>query len=214
MVMFLNVVGLSGLTYKSLVDERCGMSTLEAAVTWSKEVFLPYGPAGLFGLAFIESTFFPVPPDVLLIPLVLASPESALFLAGVTTLGSVAGAIVGYFLGKKGGRPVMEWMVSERNLERVEDYYDRYGVLAIGIAGFSPIPYKVFTVTSGAFDMDLPAFTIVSTLSRGARFYAEAIVLMLWGDQVVGFLQNYFGPLSLVVAVAIAAAYFVWKEWL
>ncbi|MDY6771454.1 MAG: VTT domain-containing protein [Candidatus Nanohaloarchaea archaeon] len=188
--------------------------SLASVVEWTRQTFMPLGPLGLFVLAFIESSFFPVPPDVLLIPLVLASPHQALLLAAIATAGSVTGAMFGYELGRRGGRPVLERMVSQRNIDRVEGYYDRYGALAVGFAGFSPVPYKVFAVSSGTFEMDLPTFVTVSTLSRGARFFAEAILFMLYGEEIMSFFETYFGPLTLVAAGLAVAGYVVWKQWL
>ncbi len=188
------------------------MSVLESATVWTKEVFLSFGWVGLFAVAFMESSVFPVPPDVLLIPLALASPELALFFAAVTTLGSVLGAIFGYYLGQKGGRPLLDWMIEDQHVEIVENYYDKHGSWAVGVAGFSPIPYKVFTVTSGMLNMDLKAFTAVSTLSRGARFFIEAAVIMLWGESIVAFLKTYFGYATLILAVLGIGVYFLWKK--
>lgn len=187
---------------------------LEQAIEWTREVFMPFGPFGLFVLAFIEASFFPVPPDVLLIPLVIASPEMALFLAAIATVGSVTGAVVGYEAGRRGGRPVMNEIVSDRNIRRVEEYYNRYGVFAVGVAGFSPVPYKVFAISSGVFEMDLKSFVAVSTLSRGARFFAVAGLFMLYGEQILGFVEAYFGTLSLLLAGAAVVAYVIWKQWL
>lgn len=190
------------------------MSVTDSLISWTKNVFLPLGPLGLFITAFIESTFFPIPPDVLLIPLVLADPGSWWFLGAVTTLGSVLGAGAGYYMGYRGGRPLMEKMVSERNIERVESYYDEYGILAVGIAGFSPVPYKVFTVTSGVFKLSFPGFIVVSTVSRGARFFLIAGILGFYGEQVVTVIETYLGPLSVVIAAVIVIAYIVWKRYL
>jgi membrane protein YqaA with SNARE-associated domain len=190
------------------------MSVTDSLIAWTKNVFLPLGPLGLFITAFIESTFFPIPPDVLLIPLVLADPGSWWFLGAVTTLGSVLGAAAGYYMGYRGGRPLMEKMVSERNIERVESYYDEYGILAVGIAGFSPVPYKVFTVTSGVFQLNVPGFIVVSTVSRGARFFLIAGILGFYGEQVVTVIETYLGPISVIVAGLIVVAYIIWKQYL
>ncbi|MDY6788584.1 MAG: YqaA family protein, partial [Candidatus Nanohaloarchaea archaeon] len=173
------------------------MSMLESATSWTKQFFMSFGWAGLFLLAFVESSFFPIPPDVLLIPMALASPQSALILAAITTLGSVLGAVFGYFLGQKGGRPVLDWLVEDEHVEMVEAYYERHGSWAVGVAGFSPIPYKVFTVASGMMNMDLKSFTAVSVLSRGARFFLEALIIMMWRESIVAFLKTYFGYVTL-----------------
>ncbi|XGI83335.1 YqaA family protein [Halorutilales archaeon Cl-col2-1] len=178
----------------------------------SREIFVSFGALGLFVLAFIESSFFPIPPDVVLIPLAVASPESAVFYGVVTTIGSVAGAVFGYYAGYKGGRPLLEATVDDEKMELVEDYYDEYGVAAVGIAGLSPIPYKVFTLSSGAFRMDLRGFILVSVVSRGARFIGVAVLLSLYGEEILGFIEGSFGVLTIGFGVIAAAAYVVWKK--
>lgn len=187
---------------------------LDTLVTWTREIVVSFGAVGLFALAFVESMFFPIPPDVALIPLALTTPELALFYAFVATLGSVMGAIAGYEVGRKGGRPVLERMVSERNIRRVEDYYDDYGVLAVGVAGFTPIPYKVFTLSSGAFKLNRAGFILVSILSRGGRFFLEAILILLYGEAIVSFIRGAFGIITLLAAAGLVTAYIVWKQYL
>ncbi|MDY6778042.1 MAG: YqaA family protein [Candidatus Nanohaloarchaea archaeon] len=179
----------------------------------TEQFFQSLGPFGLFLLAFIESSFFPIPPDILLIPMVLAAPSSWIYLAAITTIGSVLGAFVGYMIGLRGGRPALDYFISRKNVERAEEYYDRYGILAVGIAGFSPVPYKVFTITSGAFRMDMRGFLAVSILSRGLRFFTVALLVRVWGREVVRFLHSYFGPVSLFLGMAVAAVYIVWKRY-
>lgn len=186
---------------------------LDGVVAWTRELVVSFGAVGLFALAFVESMFFPIPPDVALIPLALTTPELALFYAFVTTLGSVGGAIAGYEVGRKGGRPVLERMVSDRNISRVERYYDEYGVLAVGVAGFTPIPYKVFTLSSGAFRLNRAGFVLVSVVSRGARFFLEAVLIMLYGEAIVSFITGTFGILTLLVAAGLVTAYIVWKQY-
>jgi len=179
----------------------------------TQDIFLSFGALGLFVIAFVESIFFPIPPDVVLLPLAVATPELALFYAAVATAGSVMGAIVGYWFGAKGGRPVLEKVASDRNIDRVEDYYDRYGVMAVGIAGFTPIPYKVFAISSGTFKLDMTGFLVASTLSRGARFFLIGGLIWWKGEQIMAFLDGSFGILTLAVAAAAVGAYIVWKRY-
>jgi undecaprenyl-diphosphatase len=179
----------------------------------TQDIFLSFGALGLFVIAFVESIFFPIPPDVVLLPLAVATPELALFYAAVATAGSVMGAIVGYWFGAKGGRPVLEKVASDRNIDRVEDYYDRYGVMAVGIAGFTPIPYKVFAISSGTFKLDMTGFLVASTLSRGARFFLIGGLIWWKGEQIMAFIDGSFGILTLAVAAAAVGAYIVWKRY-
>ncbi len=180
----------------------------------TQELFLSMGALGLFVIAFIESVFFPIPPDVVLLPLAVTTPDLALFYAAVATAGSVMGAVVGYWFGYKGGRPLLEKVASDRNIDRAEAYYDRYGVMAVGVAGFTPIPYKVFAISSGTFKLDMKGFIAVSVVSRGGRFFLEAALIMLYGEQIVAFLESRFGVATLVAGIGVVAAYVVWKKYL
>lgn len=201
-------------TYKNTASAYRRMEFVDTVMNGTQELFLSFGVLGLFIIAFLESVFFPIPPDVVLLPLAVATPDAALFYALVATLGSVMGAVVGYWFGYKGGRPLLDNMASERNVERVERYYDEYGVLAVGIAGFTPIPYKVFAISSGTFKLDMKGFLLASVLSRGGRFFLEAALIMLYGEQIMSFLHGSFGVLTIAVAVAAVAAYVVWKKYL
>jgi len=115
-------------------------------VDWTIAILEPYGSAGLFLLAFIESSFFPVPPDMLLIGLALLAPADAILYGVIATVGSVMGGIFGYWIGFKVGEPVLERFVKKEHIENVHDYFNRYEAWAVGIAGLTPIPYKVFTI--------------------------------------------------------------------
>lgn len=188
------------------------MSIVENLIEWSKQIFLPYGEFGLFLIAFMESSFFPIPPDIILIPLCLFNPSLALYFALICTIGSIIGAIAGYFIGLKGGRPVLLKIVSDHKVQKVEKYFSKYGAWAVGIAGFSPIPYKIFTITSGIMRLNFPKFLIASFLSRGGRFFLEAIVIMFWGQQLLDFMINYFEIFTIGVIVGIIGLYLVYKK--
>ena len=119
---------------------------------WAFGLIQQYGMAGLFGVAFIESSFFPVPPDVLVIALLLTpDAPSPFWVATVCTVGSVLGAGFGWIVGAYGGYPLMHRLFKEEKVRAVERLYNRYGVYTIFIAAFTPIPYKVFTIASGVF---------------------------------------------------------------
>ena len=158
-------------------------STLyEKAMHWARH---PKAPWFLGGLSFAESSFFPVPPDVMLAPMSLAKPDKAWYYASLTTITSVLGGILGYFIG------VFAFDVIEPILHNY-GYYDRYelaknwfetwGFWAIFLAGFSPIPYKVFTIASGVVGMAFLPFVIASFVGRGLRFFMVA-GLMAWGGE-------------------------------
>lgn len=141
----------------------------------------------LAGLSFAESSFFPVPPDVMLAPMTLARPTDGFRLALITTMASVAGGIAGYAIGYFALDLIEPWMHSAGYWDgylQVRGWFERWGFLAVLAAGFSPIPYKLFTIASGALAMFLPAFVIASFLGRAARFYLVA-GLIKWGGQTM-----------------------------
>jgi undecaprenyl-diphosphatase len=179
------------------------LGIVDELLRWTREVFMPIGDVGLFILAFLESSVFPVPPDVLLIALALANPALALYYATIATIGSVLGGVAGYYIGLKGGRRVAKRIFSERMIERADNYFKEYGVWAVLIAAFSPIPYKVFTIASGIFRLSLKGFIIASIIGRGARFYAEGLLIMLWGEQILAFVDENLELISLAIAGAI-----------
>ncbi|MCD6381716.1 MAG: DedA family protein [Candidatus Aenigmarchaeota archaeon] len=187
------------------------MAWLQNITEWSKETFLPLGWLGLFLLAFAESSFFPVPPDILLIPLCLAVPKFALLYALISTVGSVLGACFGYWIGLKGGRPILKKFTSNK-VERIEYYFQKYGAWAVGIAGFTPIPYKIFTIASGVFKIDFRKMIFASIISRGGRFFLEAVFIMLFGEQIIWFIENYFGLFSLLVVLGLIVVWYLWKK--
>lgn len=173
----------------------------------------PGGPAALFGLAAAESVFFPVPPDVLLIPMALGRPRRAFRFAALCTLGSVIGGVLGYWVGSALYRSVGVWIL---DLYGYHDVYAKVGelyrqnlVVALGAAGFTPIPYKVFTIAAGGFSVSLPAFLVISAVSRGARFFLVAGLLRIFGRQVRDFIERWFNLLSLLLALLVVAGFVV-----
>ncbi len=189
------------------------MSTISGLLVWSQENLVPLGPIGLFVIAFMESSFFPIFPDIILIPLVLLEPQMGLIYAAITTIGSVLGAVFGYFIGVKGGRPILIKLAGKKNVEKVENYFERYGAWAVGIAGFTPIPYKIFTIASGVFRFNIAKMLFASIISRGARFFIIAVTLMLWGNEILLFIENYFGLASIIAVAAVIFIYFVYKKF-
>jgi len=150
-------------------------------MTWSK---LPNAPWYLGALSFAESSFFPIPPDVMLAPMSLANPSKAWRFAFLTALTSVLGGLLGYLIGATAFDWISPYLQSNGHyweaFQKAESWFKEWGVWAIFIAGFSPIPYKVFTIAAGALAMPLLPFTIASFIGRGARFFMVA-GLMKWG---------------------------------
>jgi membrane protein YqaA with SNARE-associated domain len=128
----------------------------------------------------------------LLIPLALAKTSWALLFAAVATAGSLAGGILGYLIGDKGGRPLLQRFFQPEKVALVQGYYRRYDVWAVGIAGFTPIPYKLFSISAGAFRLDLKRFVLASILGRGGRFFLVGLAILIFGESVKAFLDEYF----------------------
>lgn len=176
------------------------------------EFFANHGSVGLGLLSFIESFIFPIPPDLLLIGLAVAKPEYALWYATITTAASVLGGIIGHYIGVMAGRPLLERWISKQLIKKSEQLFGRYGGWAVAIAGFSPVPYKVFTIAAGVFKINRVTFIIASALSRGARFYLEAALILLIGAQAKSFIQDYFELITLAVLLAVFLLYVLLKQ--
>ncbi|WP_321323264.1 YqaA family protein [Thiomicrorhabdus sp.] len=154
----------------------------DLAIKWSKH---EHAPKYLCGLSFAESSFFPIPPDVMLMPMSLAKPQKAIYFAWLTTLFSLLGGVVGYLVGYLAMdllMPTIESLGYAAKVEEVNKWFAEYGVWIVFAAGFSPIPYKLFTLSAGASSMAFIPFVIASFFGRGARFFLVA-TLMKWGGQ-------------------------------
>jgi len=165
---------------------------LEQLLTWTQNTFAPLGMTGLFLLAVMESIFFPIPVDVLLIILAVADPSLWWVLALIATLGSVLGAGIGYYVGKIGGELILHKLFPKKHIKKVHDLFEKYESLAIFIAGFTPLPYKVFAVGAGVFYVSFWPFIIVSIISRGLRFLLVAFAAAWLAEHaIVGPLMNW-----------------------
>lgn len=163
----------------------------------------PYGGLALAVVAFCEASFFPIPPDPLLIALCIANPPLAFWYALICSLGSTLGGVFGYGLGRKGGRPLLErWLRAER-LHQVQRQYQRWDVWAVAIAGFTPVPYKVFTISAGAFLLEFWRFVLASVLSRSTRFFLVAALFFFFGPAIRSFVFRYFNLLTILFFVVL-----------
>jgi len=153
----------------------------------------------LFIISFVESSIFPIPPDILLIPMILASREKAWKIAAVCTVGSVLGGIagygIGYFLFEQFGRPLLEFYGKAGKFTEFQDMYNAWGAWVVAMAGLTPFPYKVITIASGVTALNIGTFVIASVLSRGIRFFLEAWLLWYFGDPIREFVEKYLGIL-------------------
>jgi membrane protein YqaA with SNARE-associated domain len=170
---------------------------------------MPHPSWWLFLLAFAESSFFPIPPDVLLVTLGVAAPEKALWYGLVCSLGSVFGGAAGYGIGLFGGRPILYRFFNENKIHAVERLYDRYNAWATGIAGLTPIPYKVFTIAGGAFKINFKIFVLASAVSRSLRFMAEGVMLFFFGASIRDFLFTWFNWVSIGFVVLLVGGFWL-----
>lgn len=176
-----------------------------------------YAKWWLFGVAFAESSFFPIPPDVLLVA-ILATKERvrAVFYATITTAGSVLGGLAGYAIGYFFFQTVGTWLVSTYHLETqmitVQRLFSENAFFAIFTAAFTPIPYKLFTISAGLFAINIPVFIVASILGRGMRFFAVALVMKYFSQQVIQIFYRYFNTASLAVVVILGIVLYIFMK--
>lgn len=169
----------------------------------------PAGPVALGVLSASEAVFFPLPPDPLLIALALAHPERALLYGALTTATSVAGGLIGHWIGLRFGRPVLK-RYQRRSTERVERLFRAYGFWAVVVAGFTPLPFKLFTVSSGVFGMARVPFLLASAAGRAARFMLISLLIYLWGDRFRAFLDGRFELVMSAIGLLVVALLATW----
>jgi membrane protein YqaA with SNARE-associated domain len=168
-------------------------------VGWSKTKRAPYA---LFGVAFVESSFFPVPPDTLLIPMILGNRQRWFAFAAICTLGSVIGAFFGYLIGwvlwESVGQPIVDFYHLQASMELVREQYTENAFLAILTAAFTPIPFKLFTIAAGLFKISPMVLLVASCIGRASRFFLVAGLLRIFGRKISDSIEKYFDILSLL----------------
>jgi len=186
----------------------------------------PYGAPALFILSFMESSFFPIPPDPLLIALVLGGRNKAFRFAANCTTASVLGALFGYAIGYyvwwsgPDNFSSVAWFFfqhipgfSVELFRYIQGLFEKWNFWIIFTAGFTPIPYKVFTVSGGAFNINLPMFLIASIVSRGARFFLVAFLIWKFGSQIKSFIDRYFNWLAVLFTILLIGGFLLVKWW-
>jgi membrane protein YqaA with SNARE-associated domain len=165
----------------------------------------------LAAVSFIESSIFPIPPDVLLIPMVLAAPTRAWKIALVCTISSVLGGMlgygIGYFLFEQVGRPLLEFYGYAPKFAEFKDTYNDWGAWAVFIAGVTPFPYKVITILSGVTALDPAVFSVASVLARGLRFFLVAALLWKFGPPIKDFIEARLGLVFTVFCVGLVGGF-------
>lgn len=169
----------------------------------------------LFGLSFAESSFFPIPPDVLQIALTLERRDKAFFYAAVSTIASVLGGMFGYLIGFAFWHALssffLTYVFKQEVFDKVGGLYEQYNFWCVFIAAFTPIPYKVFTIAAGVFSVSFPMFVIASLIGRGMRFFIVAGLLYKFGPPIKTFIEKYFNLLSLVFGIVLVGAFALLK---
>ncbi|MET0026801.1 MAG: YqaA family protein [Candidatus Thiodiazotropha sp.] len=175
---------------------------------WSRH---PHAPRYLAGLSFAESSFFPIPPDVMLAPMSMAEPHRAWYYAALTTLASVLGGLLGYFIGVFAMDFVEPWLHDWGYwdaYQQAQSWFDRWGFWAVFLAGFSPIPYKIFTISAGVVSMALVPFLIASAVGRGARFFLVAMLMAWGGPRMEQVLHRYVDRVGWMLVGAFVLLFF------
>jgi membrane protein YqaA with SNARE-associated domain len=176
-----------------------------------------HSTAALFTLSFAESSFFPIPPDVLLMPMCLARRERALWYATVCTAASVLGGVAGYFIGYFAWEATQGFLYrvipgfTPEVFQKVEQMYQSNAFLAVFTAGFSPIPYKVFTIAGGVCHISLVTFIVASVIARGMRFFMEAGLMYWFGPKVLPLIDKYFNLLTIVFTLLLVGGFLLVK---
>ena len=175
----------------------------------------PYAVPALFLLSFSESSFFPVPPDVLLIALAISIPQKSFKYAAICSVASVLGGILGYYIGVYGyetvGKPIVDFYHGQETMDKVKMWYEQYGFWGILIAAITPIPYKVFTIASGVFKFDFLSFLSASIIGRSFRFFVVAGLIWKFGPVIKKFIDKYFNLLSFAFIVLLVGGFILIK---
>ena len=179
----------------------------------------PYGAPALFLLAVVESSIFPVPPDVLLLALCIAVPLKSYHFALLAATGSVLGGIFGYGIG------LGLWEIlapsffqyipgfTQEVFQKVQGYFSAYDFWTVFVAGFTPIPYKVITIGAGVFQINFPIFVLASAISRGLRFFMVAWLIRRYGLAMRQFVEKYFNLLTWLLLVLLAGGYLIYRQF-
>ncbi len=187
-------------------------SIYKRVIGWAKHRHASYY---LSATSFAESSFFPVPVDVLLAPMVLAQREKAWWYASLATVTSVAGAVFGYYIGlflfDQVAQPIIDFYHFQEKFIYVQELFRKYGVWIIFIAGFSPIPYKIFTITAGVVAMPLLPFILTSLVARGARFFLVAGLLYVGGEKIDAVLEKRVEQIGWATVVIIVLAITIYQ---
>jgi membrane protein YqaA with SNARE-associated domain len=177
-----------------------------------------HAPLALGLIAFAESSFFPVPPDIILVPMSLARPRRAWVYALICTIGSVAGGVLGYAIGALLFETLGHWLIDlygyGARMDALRALYAQWGWAVILLKGLTPIPFKLVTITSGLLGYNLPLFILLSLITRGARFFAIAVLLNFFGARINSLLERFFGVFLAVLALCVVLGFWIATRFL
>ncbi len=165
----------------------------------------------LFMVSFIESSFFPIPPDILMIPMIIARPNKAWLIAGVCTIASVLGALLGYYIGwgllETVGRPIIDFYGKEESFEAVTQLFRDNGAMAVIVAGVTFLPFKVVTIVAGVAGMSVPVFIASAIFARALRFFVVAALLWKFGEPIRDFIEKRLGLMFVLFCVLLVGGF-------
>lgn len=172
-----------------------------------QKYLLPYDVYGLLLLSFFNSSISPIPTEILLVPLCLMNPELALFYGVIASIASVAGALFAWYLGYYGGRGLLKKLAFNRHKE-IEEHVEKHGMFVVGLSGISPLPFKLFCIASGVYEMDKKRLLLVSSVFRGFRFIGLALAIGWFGEMAVSLLADNLTQILILLSVLVSAVYF------
>ena len=188
---------------RKIYDSVIHLSASRHALSW------------LFVISFVESSFFPIPPDIMLIPMILANPKQAWKIAGVCTIASVIGAYLGYIIGfyffELIAEPLLQFYGYLDKFNEFKNLYSEYGAWIVFGAGVTPFPYKIITIASGVVKLNLVVFTIASIIARGLRFFVIAWLLKAYGEKMRIFIEKNLGWLSVLFLLLLIGGFLLIK---
>lgn len=175
----------------------------------------PYALPALFFVSFVESSFFPIPPDVLLIAMTVAVPALWIRFSLFCSIASVLGGMFGYFIGYQFmdliGNHIVEFYHLQAKFEKIGGLYDEHQAWAVAAAGFTPLPYKIFTLAAGAFKINFPTFVLASAISRSARFFLVGFIIYKFGPPIKVIIEKYFNIFSIVFFILLVLGFYLLK---
>ena len=171
----------------------------------------PYALWALAAVAFMESSFFPIPPDIIMIPMIIAAPRRAFLIAGVATVASVLGGLFGYYIGavlfEVVGQPIFDFYGKSDAVAAFSGNFNAYGAWAVLVAGVTPFPFKVITIMSGVTSLSLPVFIISAIIARALRFFIVAALLWKFGVPIRDFIENQLGLMFILFCVLLVGGF-------